>query len=78
MPPWGVRFGCALPKSGACHCARENSFNTWAGTETTLGFPQAVDIRISRDMNHVLVVNSLLTAATTRPVQSSTGAPEAP
>ena len=57
---------------------RAKSFSTETGTETTLGCPQAVEMRIVRDMNCMLVVNKLLTTATTRPVQSNTGAPEAP
>ena len=35
-------------------------------------------IRFTCDINCSVVVNRLLTTATTRPVQSSTGAPEAP
>ena len=44
------------------------------GTETTFALPQAVEIRIALDINCSVVVNRLLTTATTRPVQSSTGA----
>jgi hypothetical protein len=43
-----------------------------------LGILHAVEIRITRDMNCMVVVNRLLTTATTRPAQSSTGEPEAP
>ena len=62
----------------ARHSTRENSFSTGIGTETTFGLPQAVDIRIVREKNCMVVVNRLLTTATTRPAQSTTGAPEAP
>ena len=62
----------------ARHSTREKSFSTGIGTETTLGLPKAVEIRIALDMNRMVVVNRLLTTATTRPEQSTTGAPEAP
>ena len=48
------------------------------GTETTFGIPHAVEIRISRDTHTIVWVNTLLTTAATRPLQSITGAPEAP
>ena len=51
---------------------------TRLGTETTLGLPQAVETRIARNGSCRVCVNMLLTTATTRPSQSSTGAPEAP
>jgi hypothetical protein len=58
--------------------AREAPHNTSTGTETTLGLPQAVEIRIVRDGNCSVCVKMLLTTATTLPSQSSTGAPDAP
>ena len=60
------------------YSTEEKSFSAGIGTETTLGVPQAVEIRIVRDINCMVVVNRLLTTATTRPTQSTTGAPEAP
>jgi len=48
------------------------------GTEATLACPQAVEIRIGFDRNCIVCVKRLLTTATTRPLQSSTGAPDAP
>jgi hypothetical protein len=56
----------------------QKSFSTGTGTETTLGYPHAVEVRIVRDMNCMVVVSRLSTTATTRPVQSNTGAPEEP
>jgi hypothetical protein len=40
--------------------------------------PQAVAIRIAFDGDFLVCVKRLLTTATTRPLQSSTGAPDAP
>ena len=60
------------------HSAAGKFFSAGMGTETTLGLPQAVEMRITRDMNGMVAVNRLLTTATTRPAQSTTGAPEAP
>ena len=66
-------FGPGLP-----HCASENSISCWTGTETTLGDPHAVEIRISPNgVARICVITVLMTAAT-RPSQSNTGAPEAP
>src|SRR5262245_44469267 len=48
------------------------------GTATTLGLPQAVDTRMTRNGSCRVCVRMLLTMATTRPSQSSTGAPDAP
>ena len=68
-------------------CAREGavrrygrcaSRKTWAGTELTLGLPHGVDIRTTCDWNRMVCVKIETTAATTRPSQSMTGAPEAP
>jgi hypothetical protein len=67
-----------VANGAARHWARDKSFSTRMGTETTLGLPQAVDTRIAPDMNGMVVVNRLLTTATARPAQSSTGAPEEP
>ena len=60
------------------HSTAGKFFSAGMGTETTLGLPQAVEIRTVRDMNCMVVVNRLLTTATTLPAQSTTGAPEAP
>jgi hypothetical protein len=69
----------ASNRAGATrHSKSGKSLSTGTGTETTLGLPQAVEIRIVRDKNFLVVVNRLRTTATTRPSQSSTGAPEAP
>src|SRR5262245_58744263 len=63
---------------------QHQSFSTVVGTATTLGSPQAVETRIAGDIqctgavSCMVVVSRLLTTATTRPAQSSTGAPEAP
>ena len=62
----------------ARHSTRGKSFSTGIGTDTTFALPQAVEIRFTCDINCSVVVNRLLTTATTRPAQSSTGAPEAP
>src|SRR5262249_47198662 len=48
------------------------------GTEATLACPQAVEMRIAFGGNCIVCVKRLLTTATTRPRQSSTGAPDAP
>ena len=66
-------FGPGLP-----HSALENSISCWTGTETTLGDPHGVGIRISPNgVARFCVITVLMTAAT-RPSQSNTGAPEAP
>ena len=54
------------------------SAKTRLGTATTLGLPQAVETRIARNGSCRVCVKMLLTMATTRPSQSSTGAPDAP
>jgi hypothetical protein len=48
------------------------------GTATTLGLPQAVETRMAWNGSYRVCVKMLLTMATTRPSQSSTGAPDAP
>ena len=47
------------------HSTAGEFFSAEIGTETTLGLPHAVEIRIVRDMNCMVVVNRLLTTATT-------------
>jgi hypothetical protein len=58
------------------HSTAGEFFSAGIGTETTLGLPHAVEMRTVRDMNCMVVINRLLTTATTRPAQSTTGAPE--
>jgi hypothetical protein len=72
------RLGGTRGETLSGHSTAGEFFSAGIGTETTLGLPHAVEIRIVRDMNCMVVVNRLLTTATTRPAQSTTGAPEAP
>src|SRR5262249_60452297 len=67
---------CSDP--AARHLTTAASLSTSIGMETTFGCPHAVEILIARDGNCIVCVKRLLTTATTRPSQSSTGAPEAP
>ena len=78
-PPAAYADSAALPSGNvSAQSAVGESPSTWTGTDTTLGVPHAVEMRITRNDQFKVWVNTFVTTAATRPAQSTTGAPEAP
>jgi len=78
FPTGGGASSRAARLCDGAHSDQEKSFSTSAGMERTLGVCHAVETRSAPDGMRKVCVISVLTTATTRPSQSSTGAPEAP